>query len=291
MESSNVIAWLLPASTNQPAQETLRLPQNANRFVPVPSSYDPTVQTPNPNTTPDTIDPSLLTNAQLSFQQVTGPRSALELSFTKPPKNNTCFVLGTDPERCDILLPKLPNIGPVHCHLTFDADQRLVIRDTSSAGTAVWYDGASTGDHTQESWILSSGLTHGFPSTVDRITIDIQTVRFQLVVNEIHLTQPDVYAGLVDDFMSPPAGDKDAAECDFYFNFDFDLGFDLSYDYDYDFDFDMTDDEKDDVLAPLPSVVPPVFVKYLLASDDGLPPQTYLWNMARPWEPLVKAAC
>ncbi|OHE97241.1 hypothetical protein CORC01_07495 [Colletotrichum orchidophilum] len=344
MESPNVIVWLLPSSTNQPALETIRMPQNATRKVDaIPSSYEPIIQTPNPDTAPTTptIDPSVLTKSSsfFSFSSASSspkPRPALSLSFTDPPKNHTSFVLGTDPSLCDILLPNLPGIAPAHCHITFDADKRLVLVDTSDAGTAVWYDGNSTGDRRRESWTLSSGCTYGFPSMVDRIVVDIQTVRFQVVVNEAHSLRPEVYQENVDSFISSLASasvvaaaaaaavaveektipgvdlaeqqeqqqeqeqqevrrdDKDV--CDFYYNFNFDLGFDLSYDCDYDFDYDMSDDEmvdeeEGDLFPPIPSVVPPMYVKYLLTSDDGTPPETYLWNTARPWEPMVKVVC
>ncbi|OHW93909.1 CAMK family protein kinase [Colletotrichum incanum] len=307
MENTNVIAWLLPSSTNQPALGAIRMPQNTTRRVDtIPSSYNPIIQTPNPNTTPSTptIDPSVLTKTSPSLSKL---RPALELSFTNPPKNHLGFVLGTDPDVCDVVLPSLPGISPVHCHITFDAEQRLILRDTSETGTAVWYDGNSNGDRRRESWALSSGCTYGFPSMVDRVVIDVQTVRFQVLVNEAHLLRPEVYQENVNNFMSslasgssvmekslPTIVERDEDLCDFYYNFDFDLGFDLSYDYDYDFDFDMSDDDdgdRMDFLPPIPSVVPPVYVKYLLSSDDGMPPETYLWNTTRPWEPMVKVAC
>ncbi|KXH43293.1 hypothetical protein CNYM01_04751 [Colletotrichum nymphaeae SA-01] len=353
MESSNVIAWLLPSSTNQPALEAIRMPQNATRAVStIPSSYEPIIQTPNPNQLPPTtptIDPSLLTKSSFSNLEasLTKPRPALSLSFTSPPKSNPGFILGTDPALADILLPSLPGIAPAHCHITFDASHRIILVDTSNTGTAVWYDGASSGDRTRESWVLGAGSSYGFPSMVDRVVIDIQTVRFQVIINEAHVLRPEVYKENVEAFMSslesasiiaeaaaapPPPEEKtpdlDASilasilanhsysysqkedqqlvrrdekdVCDFYYNFNFDLGFDLSYDCDYDFDYDMSDDEmvddvaeeeKMDFLPPIPSVVPPAYVKYLLTSDDGAPPETYLWNTAKPWEPMVKVVC
>ncbi|TIC92743.1 hypothetical protein CH35J_010073 [Colletotrichum higginsianum] len=276
MENTNVIAWLLPSTTNQPALEAIHLVL----LIATPTQTPP------------------------------GPRAILH----QPPKNHLGFVLGTDPDACDVVLPPLPGISPVHCHITFDSEKRLILRDTSDAGTAVWYDADSNGDRRRESWLLSSGCTYGFPSMVDRVVIDIQTVRFHVLVNDAHLLWPDIYQQNVDAFMSslasggtvaekaptsssPPVvmdRDGDLDVCDFYYNFDFELGFDLSFDYDYDFDFDMSDAEDGDemdFLPPVPSVVPPVYVKYLLTSDDGMPPETYLWNTTRPWEPMVKVAC
>ncbi|KAL0942921.1 camk family protein kinase [Colletotrichum truncatum] len=303
MDHHTVIAWLLPSSTNQPALEAVRLPQNINRRIAaIPEAFEP-LPTPNPNSY--TINPSLLSKKS-SASSLSKPRPALELSFTNPPKNHTGFVLGTDPG-CDILLPKLPGISPRHCHITFDAERRLIVRDTSDAGTAIWYDGNSNGDRTRESWIVSSGCSYGFPAMVDRVVIDIQTVRFQIVVNDLHLGQPDVYEQQVDDFMDRLASlslaeiscrGELALDLDFHnygidFAFD-DLDFGYGYEYDeddYGYDYEMDVDEKRDYLAPLPSEVAPVFVKYMFAADDGLPPDTYLWNTARPWEPMVKVTC
>ncbi|KAK1982261.1 hypothetical protein LZ30DRAFT_53381 [Colletotrichum cereale] len=276
MENTNVIAWLLPSSTNQPAMEAVRMPQNASRRVDaVPSSYDPVVRTPNPDAAPSTptIDPSVLTrtaspSAPSGTTTTTTTRPALELSFTNPPRNHVGFVLGTDPDACDVVLPPLPGISPVHCHIAFDADRRLVLRDTSDAGTAVWYDGASTGDRRRESWALSAGCTYAFPAMVDRLVVDVQTVRFQVLVNDAHPLRPDAYRDSVDAFMASLAsgGSVGAPEED-------------------------DDGDRMDFLPPVPSVVPPVYVKYLLTSDDGAPPETYLWNTTRPWEPMVKVAC
>ncbi|KAK2026102.1 hypothetical protein LX32DRAFT_595414 [Colletotrichum zoysiae] len=337
MENTNVIAWLLPSSTNLPAMEAVRMPENAARRVDaVPSSYDPVVQTPNPDaaapSTP-TIDPSVLTKTSSPSPSGT-PRPALELSFANPPRNHVGFVLGTDPDVCDVVLPRLPGISPVHCHIAFDADRRLVLRDTSDAGTAVWYDGASTGDRRRETWALSAGCTYAFPAMVDRVVVDVQTVRFQVLVdNDAHMLRPDAYRESVDAFTAGLASAAAAAEeeeeggdglpgvipqrddedllCDFYYNFDFDLGFGLRYGDGYDYrcrddgamdcdapydDDALVDDAVDDgdrmdFLPPVPSVVPPVYVKYILTSDDGAPPETYLWNTTRPWEPMVKVAC
>ncbi|KAK2057410.1 hypothetical protein LY76DRAFT_516304 [Colletotrichum caudatum] len=272
MENTNVIAWLLPSSTNLPAMEAVRMPENAARRVDaVPSSYDPVVQTPNPDAT-TTIDPSVLAKASPppsapSPSPSGTPRPALELSFANPPRNHVGFVLGTDPDVADVLLPRLPGIGPAHCHIAFDADRRLVLRDTSDAGTAVWYDGASTGDRRRETWALSAGCTYAFPAMVRRVVVDIQTVRFQVLVNDAHALRPDAYRDSVDAFTArlaalpgviPQRGDEDLLM---------------------------------DFLPPVPSVVPPVYVKYILTSDDGAPPETYLWNTTRPWEPMVKVAC
>ncbi|TDZ15820.1 hypothetical protein Cob_v011214 [Colletotrichum orbiculare MAFF 240422] len=301
----NVIAWLLPSSTNQPALETVRLLSNTNRRISaIPSTLEP-LPTPNPDVT--TINPSLLSKkSPTTTTSSVKPRPALELSFTTPPQNHSGFVLGTDPT-CDIHLPDLPGISPRHCCITFDAERRLILRDTSESGTAVWYDGSSNGDRVRESWLLSSGCSYGFPAMVDRLVIDIQNVRFQLVLNDDeHVLQPDAYERNVDDFVARLASlslEEVARRDELRFDLDFrNYGIDFTFD-DLEFGYDLEDydcaeddrvmdiDEKSDLLPPLPSEVAPVFVKYMFAAADDLPPDTYLWNTARPWEPMVKVAC
>ncbi|KAF6843264.1 camk family protein kinase [Colletotrichum musicola] len=326
MDHPNVIAWLIPSSNNQPALEAVRLPHNASRRIAsIPETYDP-LPIPSDATT---IDPSLLTKKTPSSTS----KPALELSFSRPPKNHTGFVLGTDPA-CDILLPSLPGIAPRHCHIAFDAERRLIVRDTSATGTAVWYDADSTGDTPRGSWLLSSGASYGFPSAVDRVVIDVQSVRFQVVVDaDAHLADPEAYDAAVDDFVLRLAS-LSVEECirreelsfdldfrgfgiDFCFD-DLDFGFgrsssvaaaaaaaaaaavdavvdDEDYDeLDYYADYMDLDDSRDLFAAPrppLPSEVAPVFVKYMYAADEDCAPDTYLWNTARPWEPMVKVTC
>ncbi|KAM0326129.1 hypothetical protein ACHAQA_006722 [Verticillium albo-atrum] len=185
------------------------------------------------------------------------PNAALALTFDHRPKGLHGFVIGTDPRTCDIVLPKLRGISRRHCYITFDADKRLIVRDTSKHGTAVWYDGHSNGYRRRTSWPLSSGFSYGFPAMVQNIVIDIQTVRFQIVVNEC-LPRMDSYQDLVGDFLSSVAPSRELPG-------------------------------SDDTLVPAPlRIQRPIFVKYTVSSGDDQQPDTYLWNSARPWEPMVK---
>ena len=237
MSSDDIIAWLVPTAPGTPADKAANSPSNALR---------------------STCSPPHITNVGPC-----APPRAVQLSFAQTPNQPGSFVLGSDPH-CDIVLPALPGISPRHCALRFDDEARLMLDDFSGRGTAVWYDWESSGDQRDYSWVLSSGFSHGFPnSTVQRIVIDIQGVRFQVVVND-HSADWDAYKAKVDTFCArPPWLDGVAAA------------------------WDMVSS-----VAPLlseASLIQHIFVKGLGTGSEAVG-QVYLWNMARPWEPMVRAA-
>ncbi|KAI5457459.1 hypothetical protein BGZ63DRAFT_394792 [Mariannaea sp. PMI_226] len=241
--SSNIIAWLVPTARGSFADKATQLACNDFRSVSTDSSPILTARLPN-----------LVTSK---------PAKAIQLSFDQAPKRPGSFVLGSDPAHCDVVLPSLPGISPRHCALSFDAEGRLVLNDYSDRGTQVWYDWESNGDQTDYTWILSSGNSDGFPSTVQRITIDIQGVRFQIVVND-HSADWDTYRENVHAFVQQPAWTDGLTS-----------GWDRA---------------SIDPVAPLFSTTPMfqhIFVKSLGDEPVG---EMYLWNLARPWEPMVKAA-
>lgn len=240
---SDIIAWLVPTARNSLAEKVTHLPSNISRAVQTTSSPTLTSRLPN-----------LLGSR---------PSRALKLSFDSAPKRPGSFVLGADPSTCDIVLPSLPGIDARHCELSFDAEGRLVLNDFSRAGTQVWYDWESNGDQTDYTWILSSGAEHGFPSTVQRITVDVQGVRFQVVVND-HSADWDAYHDKVENFVRQPSWSQGLS-----------AGWDRG---------SITP------VAPLFSHVP--LFQHILVKALGEEPvgEVYLWNLARPWEPMVKAA-
>ncbi|KAF7553218.1 hypothetical protein G7046_g7167 [Stylonectria norvegica] len=240
--ASNTIAWLVPTARGSYADKATLIPSNASRTVATTSHALLASRLP-----------SLITSK---------PQKAIQLSFAVPPKQPGSFILGTDAKRCDVVLPPMTGISAVHCSLSFDAEARLVLNDFSDRGTQVWYDWESSGDQTDYSWVLSSGCSHGFPNAVQRITVDIQGVRFQIVVND-HSDDWDMYRSKVDVFLQEPAW----------------MG-----------NLDNTWDRFSVLpIAPLFSTVPllqHIFVKSLGEEPAG---EMYLWNLARPWEPMVRA--
>ncbi|ROT41681.1 hypothetical protein SODALDRAFT_331452 [Sodiomyces alkalinus F11] len=256
------IAWLIPSAGNRWAFQATRIPANSARRV----NLAPLVTRANLDSIPEDPEEDFLSEKENENENETCvspmfPRVGLGISFDHKPKGSRGFVIGTDPHTCDIVLPRVRGISRRHCYLTFDSDKRLILRDTSKHGTAVWYDGHSNGDQRRATWVLSSGMSYGFPAMVNKIVIDIQGVRFQIVVNEC-LPHLEEYQDLVDDFLSSIAAASVAAS--------------------------FAPSRPSLVPAPL-RIQRPVFVKYTIPSDDGTQ-SDYLWNAAKPWEPLVKVA-
>ncbi|SPO06563.1 uncharacterized protein DNG_09253 [Cephalotrichum gorgonifer] len=240
---SDTIAWLVPSFGNPLALQAIQNPQNAalsTPSLPLLASSPPPLLSPLDNT------------------PYTGP--ALRLSLSHRPKSHLGLLMGTDPS-CDVVLPKLPGISRRHCHLTFDAESRLVLRDTSKNGTAVWYDDRSNGDKRDFTWVLSSGAECGFPDRVGTLVVDIQTVRFQVVVNP-EAGRARGYVRRVDDFLMELAGRREAAVAPLFSGRTAAAG-----------EAGRRGRERG-------------FVKHTV-EEEGKGPQTFLWNVARPWDPVI----
>ncbi|KAH6604500.1 hypothetical protein Trco_006207 [Trichoderma cornu-damae] len=234
----DIIAWLVPTTHHSWADKSTQLPENASRAISSTAAYP-------------------LIASRLSSLTHHNPGRAIQLTFSQPPKRPGSFILGTDPRACDVILPNVEGISKQHCALSFDAQSRLVLSDFSERGTQVWYDWECNGDRIDYSWILSSGCSGEFPSMVRRIIVDIQGVRFQVVVND-HSADWVSFRERVDAFCEQP-GWGDAAPW-----------FDAS--------------------SMLSSAMPPfqhIVVKNTASEPIG---EIYLWNLARPWEPMVKAS-
>lgn len=242
--NSNIIAWLVPTARGSFADKATHLLTNNSRTVPTTSSP--------------------LLASHLPSLTTSKPARAIQLAFDHPPRRPGSLVLGSDPLLADVVLPSLPGVDPRHCALSFDADARLVLTDFSRAGTQVWYDWESSGDQTDYTWLLGAAPgSREFPATVRRITIDVQGVRFQLVVND-HSADWDAYRANVEAFVQQPSWSDGLTP--------------------------GWEPESVVPVAPLFSSVPSfqhIFVKSLGDEPSG---EVYLWNLSRPWEPMVKAA-
>ncbi|PTB68473.1 hypothetical protein BBK36DRAFT_1112738 [Trichoderma citrinoviride] len=234
----DIIAWLVPTALHSWADKATQLPENASRIISYTPSYAHLC--------------SRLSNLTHNI-----PGRAIQLSFSQPPKRPGSFIIGTDPRTCDIVLPRVEGISKQHCALTFDAHSRLVLSDFSERGTQVWYDWESNGDRTDYSWLLSSACSSEFPSMVQRITVDIQGVRFQVVVND-HSADWDAFRERVDRFCEQPCWEDESSWVD-----------------------------ASTVLSSTVTPFQPVVVRDTTREPYG---EVYLWNLARPWEPMVKAS-
>jgi hypothetical protein len=228
----NIIAWLVPSYGDSLALQATQMRQNTHMAV---KRFHHTAL-------PDG-----------------GPSPALALSFDRPPRGRSGFLLGTGDD-CDIVLPSVHGVSRHHCYLSFDAEHRLVLKDTSRNGTAVWYDHHSNGDRTNASWVLSSGGSYGFPDLVRRLVVDIQTIRFQVVVHDPS-ADLDGYTQRVARFLDRVARRHEPV-----------------------FPSSLLPPDAERLEEPRR-----VYLKYTLQSGAG-PEQTFVWNTARPWEPIVQVA-
>ena len=125
----------------------------------------------------------------------------LLLTFSHGPKAGLGFVLGCEASSCDIVLPSLDDISRRHCYVTFDAQRRLTVRDTSSHGTIVRYDRRGGEKRRHFIWII------GGDKVLDEtreIVIQIRhDLEFQIVVSKP--TFPDLFFDNVDQFRAEVA--------------------------------------------------------------------------------------
>jgi len=125
----------------------------------------------------------------------------LQLTFTHGPKAGRGYMLGTDANSCDIVLPLLKGISRCHCYLTIDEKRRLVLRDCSSNGTVVTYDGKGGEKRRHFTWILSG---HEVPNDANSIVIRLHTaLKLRVVVAKP--TFPHVHLENVDEFLQETA--------------------------------------------------------------------------------------
>ncbi|KAL8907053.1 MAG: hypothetical protein Q9207_001633 [Kuettlingeria erythrocarpa] len=203
MEDANLIAHLRPGlseASSKPTWDAIRHSDNRVRYVapqeeeeegPEQSSRETTISVDSDGEAPDPkYCPKLL------------------LTFDRGPKVGQGFVIGRDPNSCDIVLPKHPNISRRHCLLTFDDQRRLILQDTSAYGTTVKYDGQggqkrrtlisydSRGKETRHyfTWILSGAKV---PDRTKEIEIKIANIILLIKVSK-HQTHRNLYMENVD---------------------------------------------------------------------------------------------
>ncbi|KAF2757512.1 hypothetical protein EJ05DRAFT_476763 [Pseudovirgaria hyperparasitica] len=118
-----------------------------------------------------------------------GREPGLELRYSHKLKGGRGIVFGTDPRTCDIVLPALQNregrplVSKQHFYITFDAQRRLVLRDCSTHGTTVTYDGRGSASRSNSEWVIGGDIV---ADSSNQIVIEIHpTLKFQIVVSRI----------------------------------------------------------------------------------------------------------
>ena len=156
MEDPNIVATLVAMNTR--AERAFQLDENWHRYQPPLLDHRPLPSREN-TPFPDEIEEQ---HADVSHR--------LKLSFDKPPKDlRQGFVFGSDPD-CDIRLVDRTNFQPQdrdkvqyisrkHFSVTFDEQRRVILRDTSTLGTSVSYDGQAEDEiRSHFTWIIFPGF-------------------------------------------------------------------------------------------------------------------------------------
>jgi hypothetical protein len=160
MDDPNIIAILI-ATTNR-AERACQLKYNEERYQAPADDTRPFSKenTPCPGEDSDDEDSN-----DKEPKDEDGTAHRLELAFDKPPKDvNYGYVFGWGPD-CDIQLVDRENLRPGdrkkvgkvsqrHFSITFDAQRRVVLRDSSKYGSAVSYDGAGNELRSHFTWII-----------------------------------------------------------------------------------------------------------------------------------------
>ncbi|KAH9212571.1 kinase-like domain-containing protein [Leptodontidium sp. 2 PMI_412] len=186
MEDSNTIAWLSPTEPEHKDIDTWKaIRMNISEDIPPQVSGYRSRESTAPLEDEEDNNPE-----HTSYPQ-------LHLAFNSGLKCGHGLMFGTDPNSCDVVLPRLRRISNRHCYLTFDAERRLILRDCSTYGTIVEYD--HQGGHLRRhfTWILGG---HEVPQETKNIVIEIQGVSFRIKVSR-HDADPDQYNANVDRFL------------------------------------------------------------------------------------------
>ena len=109
-------------------------------------------------------------------------RPQLHFTFSDKPKNTSKgFTFGSDERSCDVVIGKKRNgISGCHFCITVDAEGRVILKDISTRGTRVKYDGQGDILKTKFQWIVFPEYKKIIVTTGESIT----EMRFEIQVTE-----------------------------------------------------------------------------------------------------------
>lgn len=145
MEDPNLIAILIPTDEKELAKSAFRLPYNRARYLP-----------PRKRSAAPVFFTREITPAPPSPKDDYNSCHRIELSLKKRPKRMQYgYVFGADPQPCDVVLEGIGVSGQHFC-ITFDEEQRIILKDFSTYGTAVSIRGQAKNEVRHGiDWILS----------------------------------------------------------------------------------------------------------------------------------------
>ncbi|KAL8833850.1 MAG: hypothetical protein Q9176_007768 [Flavoplaca citrina] len=197
MDDPNLIAILIPADNFNLAENASRGGNSRQRCLPPTEKKEPTISSR--EATP-VCEPFQNDHENHDNQENT---HRIRLTFDPKPKDPTKgYAFGTDQQKCDVLLASRGERGTsgVHFHITFDVihgERSLVLRDSSTNGTAVTYNGQAEEDVRHDfSWILNLEKKNG----EREIKVHVRGLIFKVQL-ACHRTCEAEYEANVDEFL------------------------------------------------------------------------------------------
>ncbi|KAL9011220.1 MAG: hypothetical protein Q9173_003915 [Seirophora scorigena] len=158
MEDPNLIVTLIPADKHEYAENAFRRKENKDRCLPPNRKIED--EDPVISSREATPACPLQTNQEQEDYVDPEEKHRIQLTFKHPPKDPAKgYAFGTDQQKCDVLLASrgVRDTSGVHFHITFDVirgARYLVLRDSSTNGTAVSYGQAEEEVRHHFTWIL-----------------------------------------------------------------------------------------------------------------------------------------
>ncbi|KAL9025959.1 MAG: hypothetical protein Q9196_005302, partial [Gyalolechia fulgens] len=145
MEDRNLIVTLIPADKEDYAERAFRREENKGRCLPPTRKIED--EGPIISSREATPARPLQINQEQEDHVDSENKHCIRLTFEPPPKDPAKgYAFGTDQQKCDVVLASrgVRDTSGVHFHITFDVvrgERCLVLRDSSTNGTAVSYNG------------------------------------------------------------------------------------------------------------------------------------------------------
>ncbi len=212
-EDPDLIATLIPVDESYYAESAFSLPDNEKRWIPPTQGRDegPAISSREP--TPARSLPQ-------DGSEDHSKKHCLRLTFKQEPKDPAKgYAFGTDQQKCDVLLGArgVRDTSSVHFHITFDVirgEKRLVLRDSSTNGSAVSYDGQAEHEVRHHfTWILNLDKPKSQNGDEQEWKVQVHVRRLKFKFNlASHRTCEAKYNEKVDEFLKlsqttgPPLG-------------------------------------------------------------------------------------
>ncbi|KAL8789780.1 MAG: hypothetical protein Q9195_006672 [Heterodermia aff. obscurata] len=202
MEDPTLIATLIPG--NHLTKRVFE--KNEERCVSSVEEFNDDPATSSRETTPAYLIPQIVN------------QSCVLLKFDQPPKDpSKGYAFGTNEQDCDVVLAStgVQGASRIHFHISFDminGEKRLVLRDSSTNGTAVSFDSHGKDEKRNHfTWILNRPMYQKGGVGEWKIKVHLQNLEFEVQLAS-HQTCEANYNQWLDQFLilsrtaDPPLG-------------------------------------------------------------------------------------